>query len=129
MIALDASLLIAHFDPADAHHGAASQLLDDVATEPLIAHGLTLAEVLDGGVRVNRGTQLLADLHSIGVQLAPRDDGEPLRLAVLRVGTGLRLPDCCVLDIALGNGATLATFDDRLARAASRLNVTVIPMV
>jgi predicted nucleic acid-binding protein len=127
VIALDASLLIAHFDPADAHHGGASQLLDDLATEPLIAHGLTLAEVLIGGVRVNRGTQMLADLHSIGVRLAPRDDGEPLRLAVLRVDTGLTLPDCCVLDIALSNGATLATFDDRLTRVAARLDVRVMP--
>ena len=127
MIALDASLLIAHFDPADAHHGVASQLLDDVATEPLIAHGLTIAEVLVGGVRVSRGMQMLADLQSIGVRLAPRDDGEPLRLAGLRADTGLGLPDSCVLDIALGNGATLATLDDRLARSAGRLGVKLMP--
>jgi hypothetical protein len=101
VIALDASLLIAHFDAADAHHG---------------------------GARVNRGTQMLADLQSIGLRLAPRDDGEPLRLAVLRVDTGLTLPDCCVLDNALSNGATLATFDGRLARAAARLDVRVMPM-
>lgn len=81
VIALDANLLIAHFDPAD--------------------------------------------VSACGSP--PRDDGEPLRLAGLRVDTGLKLPDCCVLDIALGNRATLATFDDRLAQAAGRCGVRIIP--
>lgn len=127
MIALDASVLIAHLNPADAHHAAATQLLDSSATEQLIAHGLTLAEVLIGGVRVDRGAEMLADLHNIGVRLASHDDGEPLRLAGLRVNTGLKLPDCCVLDIAMRNRAALATFDDKLAEAARGLDVPVAP--
>ena len=127
MIAVDASILIAHLDPGDAHHAAARQVLTEAVTAPLIAHGLTLAEVLVGGVRVHRGAEMLADLHGIGVRLAPRDDGEPLRLAGLRVETGLRLPDCCVLLTAVVNGATLATFDDGLARAARRLRIPVLP--
>lgn len=127
MIAFDASFLIAHLDPTDEHHASASRLLEDMATEPMIAHSVTLAEVLVGGVRVNRGAELLADLHNIGVRLAARDDGEPLRLAGLRVTTGLTLHSCCVLDVALGNRAALAIFDDRLASAARRLDVAVLP--
>jgi predicted nucleic acid-binding protein len=127
MIALDASVLIAHLYPGDAHHKAASDFLRRTASEALIAHTLTLAEVLVGGVRVGRGPQMLADLHAIGVQLARHPDDEPLRLATLRATTGLRLPDCCALDTALSNGAMLATFDQALTGAARQLNVATLP--
>ena len=127
MIALDASVLIAHLDHTDAHHGAASRLLDEVATEPLIAHGLTIAEVLVGGVRLNRGAEMRTDLEDIGVRLATPDDDEPLRLAGFRVATGFGPPACCVLDVAVKQEAALATFDDGLASAARRLNVRLVP--
>lgn len=52
---------------------------------------------------------------------------DPLRLARLRATTGLKLPDCCALDAALGHGASLATFDEALAAAARRLGVDVLP--
>ena len=127
MIALDASVLVAHLYPYDDHHGAATRFLLDAGNEPLVAHSLTLAEVLVGGVRVNKGEEMLADLLAVGIKLARHGDDEPLRLARLRTTTGLKLPDCCVLDTALGNAATLATFDAALAKAAHRLNVQVAP--
>lgn len=126
MIVLDASVLVAHFSQQDAHHVASVQLLRAAAGEALIAHPLTLAEVLVGGVRVSRGTEMAADLGALGVQPASRDDGEPLRLATLRVSTGLRLPDCCVLDAAQTNAARLATFDAALGKAARRLGIPVL---
>jgi predicted nucleic acid-binding protein len=39
-------------------------------------------------------------------------------LAELRVSSGLRMPDCCVLLAAHATGGTVATFDHRLADAA-----------
>jgi predicted nucleic acid-binding protein len=127
VIALDASLLIAHLSPRDAHHAAATTLLRNSAVEPMLAHPLTLAEVLVGAARIGQGEQMLADLEAVGVQLAPPPDGEPLRLARLRANTALKLPDCCALDTALSNGAALATFDAALTRAAQRLKVSVLP--
>jgi predicted nucleic acid-binding protein len=47
-------------------------------------------------------------------------------LAELRVRTGLKLPDCCVLDVALQHRAAVATFDDRLARVARDLGLDVV---
>jgi predicted nucleic acid-binding protein len=44
----------------------------------------------------------------------------PVRLALLRAETGLKLPDCCVLLAAEQSGAAVATFDDRLAGAVTR---------
>ena len=127
MIAVDASVLIAHLYPHDAHHTTATRFLQEVADEPLIAHSLTMAEVLVGGVRVGRGQEMLADIRAVGIQAVTGDGGEPLRLAELRVTTGLKLPDCCVLATALSNSALLATFDDALGKAARQLDVSVMP--
>jgi predicted nucleic acid-binding protein len=126
VIALDASVLVAHLSPHDAHHHAATGLLRDAAGERLIAHDLTLAEVLVGGARIGREEQMLADLRAAGVQHADRPEGEPLRLARLRARTGLKLPDCCVLDAALGHAASLATFNRTLVTAAQQVNVEVL---
>ncbi len=125
MIALDASVLIAHLNPHDSHHEAATELLLDAAPRSLLVHPLTLAEVLVGGVRVGRGAAMRDDLEAAGVSVAESGPDEPLRLAELRATTGLKMPDCCVLAVALHEHATLATFDLALADAARRRNVTV----
>lgn len=127
MIALDANVLVAHLDRLDSHHDAATGLLLDAGDEHLLVHALTLAEVLVGGVKIGKGAEMLADLKLVGIGLARRDDDEPLRVAELRATTGLKLPDCCVLDTARSNEAKLATFDRALATAARRLGVLVMP--
>jgi predicted nucleic acid-binding protein len=126
MIALDASVLIAHLSPRDAHHEDATRLLVEASKESLLVHSLTMAEVLVGGARIGQGAEMLADLVAIGITVAARDDREPLRLAELRARTRLKLPDCCVIDTAQTNAAQLATFDDSLAAAARRLGVRVV---
>lgn len=127
MITLDASLVIAHLNPHDAHHQVATAYLRDQAGERLLIHSLNLAEVLTGGVRNGRGQAMLADLRAIGICVADHTEGEPLRLAALRVECGLKLPDCCALDTAVSNESVLATFDDALAKAARTRHVSVAP--
>jgi predicted nucleic acid-binding protein len=127
VITLDASVVIAHLQPRDPRHHAATTYLRDHAGEALLIHSLNLAEVLVGGVRAERGRELLADLQAIGLRTPDRSDGEPLRLATMRVESGLKLPDCCALDTALISGSALATFDERLATAARKLHLTVHP--
>ena len=127
MIALDASVLIAHLNPTDPHHQTASNLLSAGTPGQLLVHTLTFAQVLVGGVRVGRGTELRDDLYAAGIALAPHDDDEALRLAELRATSDLKLPDCCVLDVAICHQAALATFDDALAAAARRHGVSVEP--
>ncbi len=119
MIVLDASVLIAHLDASDVHHDRAGVLLLEVAGEPIGASPLTLAEVLVGPARagqLDRGTALLHQLDVASVHL---DDDAPARLATLRAGTGLKLPDCYVLLAADQTQGEVATFDDRLAKAAT----------
>jgi predicted nucleic acid-binding protein len=123
VIVVDASLLIAHFNPADPHHDAATAVLLSGTPGQMLVHTITLAEVLVGGVRVGRGASMRDDLHAAGIAVAPHDEDEPLRLAELRVTSRLKLPDCCVLDAAIHHQATLATFDDALAAAARKRGV------
>lgn len=81
MITLDASVLIAHLNPADPHHQAATDVLLSGTPGHMLVHTLTLAEVLVGGVRIGRGVSMHNDLLAAGITLAPHDDAEPLRLA------------------------------------------------
>jgi predicted nucleic acid-binding protein len=127
MIVLDASTVIAFLDAHDAHHERAAALMTEHVTDGFWMHELTVAEVLVGAVREGRGNQLLDDLHAVGIRAHGASPEEPLILAELRARTGLKLPDCCVLAVALHEGATLATFDGHLRRAARDLHVQTLP--
>jgi predicted nucleic acid-binding protein len=118
VIVLDASVLVAHLDAEDTHHHRATTLLLDLADEPLAASPLTLAEVLVGPARSGQLDRASAALRQLDVIQVELDQDAPTRLAVLRAGTGLRLPDCCVLLAAEQVQGTVATFDERLAAAA-----------
>jgi predicted nucleic acid-binding protein len=115
VIVLDASVLIAHLDRADAHHDRAHRLLLDAADQDLAASPVTLAEVLVAPARAGQLDRATAAIQELGVQPVPLDVDSHVRLATLRAGTGLKLPDCCVLLAAEQVGAALATFDARLA--------------
>lgn len=125
MIALDASVLIAHLAKDEGYSAFAREIIREAVGEALLVHPLTLAEVLVGAVRVGREQSLLSDLDAMGVEVSPGGNDQPLRLARLRVSTGLKLPDCCVLDTALTAGARLGTFDAALAAAARRSGIAV----
>ena len=58
-------------------------------------------------------------LHELDVTSVRLLDNAPARLAVLKAGTGLKLPDCCVLLAAEQTHGAVATFNDRLANAAT----------
>ena len=125
MIALDASVLIAHLNPNDPHHQTATQVLLAGTPGRMLVHTITLAEVLVGGVRIGQGASMRDDFRAAGITVAPPDDGEPLRLAELRASSGLKLPGCCVLDVAIRHQASLATFDKALASEAAKRGVPV----
>lgn len=127
MMALDASVVIAHLSPHDVHHDEATDVLLGAPAGSMLLHALTLAEVLVGAVRVGRGAALRDDLDRAGITVAAGDVDQPLRVAELRVSSRLKLPDCCVLDIALRHRASLATFDDALAAEARRRGLVVVP--
>jgi predicted nucleic acid-binding protein len=126
VIVLDASMLIAHLDATNALHQRATALLADVSDESLAISPITAAEVLVGPVRASQLDRAVAALQVLDVVTVSLDDDAPVRLAVLRAGTELKLPDCCVLLAAETAHAGVATFDDRLAAAARQRGLTVL---
>ena len=114
MIVVDASVLIAFLDPNDVHHDAAVEMLEH-SVPPLIVHPITAAEVLVAPTRRKIADQVWADLVAIGVEVDERRI-DPMQLARLRVDSGCKLPDCCVIAAATAHHVSVATFDERLGR-------------
>ena len=126
MIVLDASVLIGFLDSEDNHHAAAEQLLTQAVDDDLAVNSLTLAEVLVAPVRDGRLDTVLAALHALEVQELNFPADTAVQLAQLRVNTGLKMPDCCVLLAAEEAAASVASFDERLAQAAEMRNLPVL---
>ena len=122
MIVVDASALIAHLDERDALHERAEAALLATADQPLACSPLTLAEVLVGPARRGRLDEAQGALDALFLDVISLSSDAPTRLAALRAQTGLRLPDCCVVLAAQdADASSILTFDDVLAREASRL--------
>jgi predicted nucleic acid-binding protein len=126
LIVLDASVLIAHLDERDAHHARATQLLSTTGAEPLGASTITLAEILVAPTRAERLADVSTALERLGVAELPLGDDAPRRLARLRVDTGCKLPDCCVLLAAEERHGVVASFDSALSEAADRLGLSIL---
>lgn len=125
MIVLDASVLIAHLDGNDRHHDRATALLVAAEREALAASPITLGEVLVGPARAGILDRATAAMDLLAISSVPLPADAPTRLALLRAGIGLKLPDCCVLLAAETSRAAVATFDDRLGTAATQLGFEV----
>lgn len=128
MIVVDASVVIAHLVSTDVHHDVATDLFRERLDETYTAHSLTFTEILVGPMRVGRETFVLRQLAALGIAEWIPTAGSAARLARLRVDTGLKLPDCCVLDTAITTDAPLATFDTRLARAAASVGLVTVAL-
>jgi predicted nucleic acid-binding protein len=97
VIVVDASMMIALLDERDAQHEKAVERLLELADQTLACSPMTLAEVLVGPARTGElevARQVITELDIAKIPLA---GGAAARLAVLRAGTNLKLPDRCVL--------------------------------
>lgn len=126
MIVLDASVLIAHLDQRDAHHARATELLVATGAEPLGASTITLAEILVAPTRAERLADVSTALERLGIAELPLGDDASRLLARLRVDSGCKLPDCCVLLAAREHDGAIASFDSALAEAAGRLGISTL---
>lgn len=124
MIILDASVLIAHFETTDPHHARATQLLAEHQHHEFLVSTITLAEFLVGPARTGQTKMARHALDILRVRPHGLDPTAAWRLADLRARTGLKLPDCCVLDTAQQHAdSVIATFDTRLIAQARRLQL------
>jgi predicted nucleic acid-binding protein len=125
VISLDASVVIAYFDPRDDHHDAACALMYEAGDE-LAVNPITRAESLVRSAATGLLPQSDDDMNLLGITTAPFTHDAHLKLAELRATTRLRMPDCCVLLTAQQAHGSIATFDDRLASVARRLGIEVV---
>jgi predicted nucleic acid-binding protein len=126
VIVLDASVLIAFLAGDDVHHAAAERFLADAIDDELAVNPLTLAEIFVAPVRDGHLEAVVAALAALEVHELPFPDETSVGLARLRAETGLRLPDCCVVLAAEAQGASIATFDGRLAKQAEKRGISVV---
>lgn len=125
-LVLDASALIAHLSVDDAHHEVTETVLRAATGQALAISPITLAEVLVGPVRAGQLPAASRALDVLGLRTIALDADSPTQLATLRAQTGLKMPDCCVLVAARSAGASILTFDDRLAAASRTLGIQVL---
>ena len=125
MIVLDANVLIAHLDQHDVHHTTAKKRLLELADQPFGASSITLAEVLVAPTRAGSLPAAQAALRVLDIAELELPPNASERLAALRVDTSLKLPDCCVLLAAETSPGSVLTFDERLAREATRRGLSV----
>lgn len=76
--------------------------------------------------RENRLDDTSSVLDALEVQELPFGDDAAVRFAQVRVGTGLKMPDCCVLLTAETTGGRLTSFDERLINATFARQFDVI---
>ena len=124
MIVLDACVLIAHLQPGQPQAARAREILD--CDDDLSLHPLTLAECAVGPTKTGQSATFRHAVRRLGLDVWQPDPEHPYRVAALRATTALKLPDCCVLDAARAQAASLATFDHALAKTAAALGVPVI---
>jgi predicted nucleic acid-binding protein len=116
---------IAFFTAADAHHDRAVAALTAAADDgkALSMAASAYSEIMVHAVRMG-GTELVDRLvDRLRIEIVPADRRIAFRAAQLRAEHGsLRLPDALVLATAQARGASLLTFDGRLARFAGELS-------
>jgi predicted nucleic acid-binding protein len=123
-VVLDADVLIAFLDAADAQHASAVPLLREhlAASDELLVSASVYAEIL---VRpIQDGTDAVVDqfITAAGIQVVPVDRRLARAAAQLRATQpSLRLPDAMCLAAAHQNGAVLLTFDEQLTKVNERL--------
>jgi predicted nucleic acid-binding protein len=126
LIALDASVLIAVLDPADAHHTAGRAALEVYADDDLRIPAHTLAEALVHPARLGKDRDARRLIAALEIAVDPVDEATAVTAAKLRAehGNALRMPDALVLGYAETRKAKrVLTADSRWAAWSNRVEI------
>ena len=117
---LDASVVIAHLDPADALHARAGKALTSVAADELVLPASALAETLVSPARRNRLADARDRIEALLIRIEPLTDAIAEEAARLRAAhDSLRLPDALVIATAETLVADVLLTSDRRWRSWS----------
>jgi predicted nucleic acid-binding protein len=120
---LDASVVIALLDRADAHHSRAVDEIEaaDVAGRPLLLPATAYSEALVAFARAGLIHDARDAVAAMGIAVAPLTASMSERAAELRaVHQRLRLPDAIVVACALDCQGELLSYDRRLMQVAGQ---------
>ena len=118
LVVLDAGVVIAALDTADASHAAAVAALREHASDDVRIPASVLAETLVAPSRRGVVAEVLQAIHDLGLAVVPLDE----EIAVLAAGVRarrrtVRLPDALVVATGTAIDAdVILTTDRRLAR-------------
>jgi predicted nucleic acid-binding protein len=123
VITLDAGVLIAMLDEKNAHHEWAVRLLIDHSDARFMMPSITYAECLVRPAQKNLVEKFLGNIRGLAIEVTELTESTAVQLAQVRADSKLRMPDAVVLTTALMNGASVATTDEALAKAAQKMKV------
>ena len=120
LIVIDASVVIALLDPADALHAAARREFDQMAGEELALPASALAETLVAPARAGRLEEARQRIQALELLIAEADEDVAVEAARWRGRhRSLRLPDALVLATAEVRGASALLTGDASWKALS----------
>lgn len=124
LIVLDASVVIAHLDPNDGLHSAATEALLEYAADDLRLPASAYAESLVDPARKGRLDEARRAIGELHLQIVPLDGAQAERAANLRARErGLRLPDALVLACGEQLSADVVVTADRGWRHFERVRL------
>lgn len=125
LIVLDARVVIAHLNPADALHARAERALRDVAGDDLVLPASALAESLVAPARHHRMADARQQIDALLIRIEPMTDLIAEDAARLRAAhRSLRLPDALVIATAnVTNADTVVTSDRKWTRLSDRVRL------
>lgn len=126
MIALDANVLIARCNEADASHLRAVDVIDHHEWDEFLTSAVTLSEVLVRPTKDDWATVCQEYLRSIAVFVVPVEEDDAIGIADLAAEQNLKSADAVILHMAITTSEALVTFDKRLANVARAVGFPVI---
>jgi predicted nucleic acid-binding protein len=126
LIVLDTSVVIAHLDPNDRLHSAATDALLEYAADDLRLPASAYAESLVDPARKGLLDEARLAIAALQLQIVPLDGAQAERAAKLRARErGLRLPDALVLACGEQLAAEVILTADRSWRRYERVRLIV----
>jgi predicted nucleic acid-binding protein len=129
LVILDASALIALASDTDPNHNWALEMFRDTAAFGLQMTALTEAEVLVHPARAGKLEKFLKLIGALGLEITPIEESDSSQIAKIRASTSLKMPDAAVLSQAIKVAGSIATTDQKLAKAAKEKGVGVFSPV
>lgn len=127
MITLDTSTLLALLN-ADDPHARLAQVVLSAYEPPFFAHEVSVAESLVRAIGHEEQLSSIEDFYREFITIIGEGGfAGARRIAEIRAGSSLKIPDCYPIDVALESTQVLATFDQKMASAARGIGLEVVP--